>query len=160
MHKERLQRLTLSGILMAAVAVLTYAIKLPVPTTGGYVHAGDGVIFLAALLLGPFAGLVGGLGSAIADLLGGYFIYLVPTFLIKAAMGAFVGAFARKGEIIRNVLVFLLAECIMVLGYFLFEGFALSWPAALAALGPNALQGAVGVLIGTSLTSIPLDALS
>lgn len=160
MQDQRIQKLTTGGILAALVLLLTYLIKIPVPATGGYVHPGDGAIFLASLLLGPYAALIGGVGSALADLLGGYFIYIAPTFLIKAAMGAIAGILVRKGAFLRNALVFALAECVMVAGYLLFEGVLYGWAAALAAVGPNILQGVAGVLIGSALCALPLERLS
>lgn len=81
----------MSGLMAALVVLFTYFIKIPVPATGGYVHPGDGAIFYAALLCGPYAALIGGLGSMLADLLGGYFVYAAPTFVIKAAMGGIAG---------------------------------------------------------------------
>lgn len=156
MKDQNIRRLALGSVLAALILLLTYAIKVPVPATGGYVHLGDGAIFFAAVLLGPYAALVGGVGSALADLLGGYFIYIAPTFLIKAAMGGIAGLLARKKAHLRNALTFALAACVMVAGYFLFEGFVYGWAAALAAVGPNLLQGLSGVLLGLALSALPL----
>lgn len=160
MKDRHIHRLALGGVLAALVLLLTFLIKIPVPATGGYVHPGDGAIFLAAVLLGPYAALIGGVGSALADLLGGYFVYILPTFIIKAAMGGIAGLLARKGTTLRNALVFTLCEAIMVTGYFLFEGVLYGWAAALAAVGPNILQGVTGIIIGTLLASLPLQSLS
>lgn len=157
MTDRNTKRLALGGVLSALILLMTYLIKIPVPATGGYVHPGDGAIFLAAMLLGPYAALIGGVGSALSDLLGGYFIYIFPTFLIKAAMGGLAGLLARKGKFLRNGLVFLLAECVMVAGYFCFEGFCFGWAAAFSAVGPNVLQGVAGVLIGLLLAALPFD---
>lgn len=155
MKDQQIRRLTLGGVLAALVLLLTLLVKLPVPATGGYVHLGDGVIFLAAMLLGPYAALIGGIGSALADLLGGYFIYIAPTFLIKGAMGGIAGLLVRERAPLRNALVFALCETIMVLGYFLFEGALYGWAAAFAAVGPNALQGVAGVVVGLALCAVP-----
>lgn len=159
MKDQSVKRLALGGLLAALVLLMTYLIKLPVPATGGYVHLGDGIIFLAALLLGPYAALIGGVGSALADLLGGYFVYILPTFVIKALMGLLAGRYARRGKPGRNALVFALAGCVMVVGYFLFEGVLYGWTAALAAVGPNLLQAAAGVVMGLLLAALPLERL-
>ena len=157
MRSKKTQRLTLGAMLSAMVLLLTYIIKIPVSATGGYVHLGDGMIFLAAALLGPYAALIGGAGSALADLIGGYFPYVLPTFIIKGAMGALAGLLARKNKSLRNGLIFILAELMMVAGYFTVEGFLYGWPAALLAVGPNLLQGLFGVIIG--LMMLPLTRL-
>jgi uncharacterized membrane protein len=146
------RRLAISGMLSALVLLFTYLVKLPVPATGGYIHLGDGVIFLAAWLLGPSAALVAGVGSALADVLGGYFVYALPTFVIKAAMGALAGHLLRRGRPLRNALAFAVAEGIMVAGYFLLEWALYGGAAAVAAAGPNLLQGLSGIVMGLILT--------
>ena len=156
MKDQRIRRLSLGGVLASVILLLTYVIKIPVPATGGYVHLGDGAIFFAAVLMGPYAALIGGVGSALSDLLGGYFVYILPTFFIKALMGGIAGQLARKGASLRNALVFSLAAGVMVMGYFVFEGFFYGWSAALAALGPNCLQGVAGVLVGMTLSALPI----
>ena len=55
MDKQKLKRMVRGALLAAIVAAMTMLIKLPVPATGGYVHPGDGAIFLAAYLMGPWA---------------------------------------------------------------------------------------------------------
>ncbi len=152
-----IRKLAIGGVLTAVVMLTTYAVKIPVPATGGYIHPGDGAILFAGLLLGPYAGVIGGIGSALADLFGGYAIYVLPTLIIKGIMGMIAGFFARKGHYMRNALVFTLASLIMMAGYFLVDGLMYGWAAALAALGPNALQGGAAVLIGSLLSSLPVQ---
>lgn len=79
--------------MVALIFVLTFAIKVPVPFTRGYIHLGDSMIFIAAILFGWRVGaLAGGLGSALADVVGGYAFWAIPTFIIKGIMGgALVG---------------------------------------------------------------------
>jgi uncharacterized membrane protein len=61
------------ALLMALVATATMVLRLPTPATEGYINLGDVVIVAAALLFGPWAGAVaGGVGAAMADVLGGY----------------------------------------------------------------------------------------
>jgi uncharacterized membrane protein len=152
MTNAKVRRLALSGMLSALVLLFTYLIKLPVPATGGYIHLGDGVIFLAAWLLGSSAALIAGVGSALADVLGGYFIYALPTFVIKAAMGALAGHLLRRGKPLRNALAFAAAEGVMIIGYFLLEWALYGGAAALAAAGSNLLQGLSGIALGLLLT--------
>lgn len=55
------------------------------------------MVFLSAILFGPFVGaFAGGVGSALADLLLGYPHYAGATLLIKACEGAVVGTLMRK----------------------------------------------------------------
>lgn len=90
--ENKTRNLTYGSLMIALVLISTYAIKIPVPFTQGYIHAGDSMIFIAALLFGwRFGALAGGIGSTMADLLGGYAHWAIPTLIIKTLMGAFVG---------------------------------------------------------------------
>ena len=149
-------RLALCGMMAALIFVATYFVKLPMAMTNGYVHLGDGFILLAASLLGWAAIPAAALGSMLADLLGGYIPYLLPTFIIKAAVAAVaVLALKNKHEWLR-VLGFVIAEAVMVGGYFVVEWLLLGYGLAAASAGilGNVMQGLSGVVIG--LLFIPL----
>ena len=146
--KINVKQLTLCGVLAALVFVLTYFPKVPVPVTGGYVHLGDGAIFLAALLLGPLGIPAAAIGSGLADLIGGYMLYVIPTVIIKGLVALVAWKLYRKGSWVSAVVAFVLAEAVMVLGYFVFECFTSGAPAAAAAILPNVVQGVAGVVLG------------
>ena len=154
MKTVNVKKLALGGMLSAVILVMTIGMHLPVPATGGYVHLGDGFIFLTAAVLGPYAALAAGIGSALADLLGGYFIYIPATFIIKAAMGLIAGKFAAQSSSIKRIIVFAIAEAVMVVGYFAFEWLLYGGAAALGAVLPNLVQGTFGVILGLILTEI------
>ena len=139
MKKLSVQKLTLCGVMAALVFVMTYFPKIPVPVTGGYVHLGDGAIFLSVLLLGPLGIPAAAVGSMLSDLIGGYMVYVLPTFLIKGLVALVAWKLCRKDQPLLALLSFLLAEAVMVL-----YGVA----SAAAAIGPNVVQGIAGVLIG------------
>jgi uncharacterized membrane protein len=93
------KKITFGGLMIALVMVTTFSIKIPVPFTQGYIHAGDSMIFIAAILLGwKYGALAGGIGSAMADILGGYAHWALPTLIIKALMGALVGWVANAAD--------------------------------------------------------------
>ena len=146
--KINVKQLTLCGVLAALVFVLTYFPKVPVPVTGGYVHLGDGAIFLAALLLGPLGIPAAAIGSGLADLIGGYMLYVIPTVIIKGLVALVGWKLYKKGSWVSAVVAFVLAEAVMVLGYFVFECFTSGAPAAAAAILPNVVQGVAGVVLG------------
>ena len=146
--KINVKQLTLCGVLAALVFVLTYFPKVPVPVTGGYVHLGDGAIFLAVLLLGPLGIPAAAIGSGLADLIGGYMLYVIPTVIIKGLVALVGWKLYRKGSWVSAVVAFVLAEAVMVLGYFVFECFTSGAPAAAAAILPNVMQGVAGAVLG------------
>lgn len=89
---NRTKQITFTGLMTAAVAVATIAIVIPVPYTGGYIHAGDSMIFLSVLLLGWKRGaFAAGVGSAMADILIGYTQWAPATLIIKTFMAMLMG---------------------------------------------------------------------
>lgn len=135
MKKLSVQKLTLCGVMAALVFVMTYFPKIPVPVTGGYVHLGDGAIFLSVLLLGPLGIPAAAVGSMLSDLIGGYMVYVLPTFLIKGLVALVAWKLCRKDQPLLAMLSFLLAEAVMVLGYFLLEWALYGVASAAAAIG-------------------------
>lgn len=153
------QALTLAfgGMMAALVFVATYFFKLPVSITQGYIHLGDGFILLGAALLEWWGVPAAAVGSALADLMGGYTLYILPTFVIKGLVAA-AAVLALRGRKPYWLTVLMLAgsELVMVAGYFVTEWLLLGYglAAAASAVGPNVVQGISGVAIGAVL--IPL----
>ncbi len=97
---RNLRVLIYTALMTAFVFITTSIIKIPIPFTNGYIHAGDMCIFISGILLGPlYGGFAAGVGSALADLLGGYAHWVLPTLIIKTLMGMMIGYFAvsKKG---------------------------------------------------------------
>lgn len=114
--------LALGGMMASLVFVATYFFKLPVSITQGYIHLGDGFILLGASLLGWASIPAAAIGSALADLLGGYTLYILPTFVIKGLVAAMaVYALRTKRPYWLTVVLLALAELVMVAGYFVTE---------------------------------------
>ena len=84
MTNEKLKKLILTALFAALACIATMIMKIPTPGTGGYIHVGDAIVILSGVVLGPWYGFAAaGLGSCMADLIGGYFIYVPITFVIK-----------------------------------------------------------------------------
>lgn len=116
---KTLKLLVLAAMFAAMTTALTFFVKLPTPG-GGYIHLGDAVIYLAACFLPtPYAMAAAGIGGALSDLFGGYFMYLLPTFLIKALIA--MPFTCRNDRILtkRNTLMVVPAGMITVVGYYL-----------------------------------------
>ena len=83
------------GLMIALVFVGTFYFKIP--TTFGYTHLGDCMIILATCLLGTKRGAIAGaLGAGLADLIGGYTIWVLPTMVFKASWVLVMGLVAFK----------------------------------------------------------------
>ena len=148
MKNVSVKQLTMAGVLAALVFVLTYLPKVPVPVTGGYIHLGDGAIFLSVLLLGPLGIPAAAVGSGLSDLIGGYMVYVIPTVIIKGLVALIAWKLYRKGSWVSAAVAFIVAEAVMVLGYFAFEAVMYGVAAAAAAIRPNVIQGVGGVVLG------------
>jgi len=140
------------GALAAAlIMVATALIKVPGPVVG-YMHIGDGVLFVMAMLLGPRIGaLSAGAGSMLADLMAGFGVYAPATFVIKAAMGYIAGRFA-SGGFVRRLIVFVLCEALMSVGYFAFETVLYGINVAIGSIPFNLIQSAFGIVLGVCFT--------
>ena len=96
-QRENLRLLTTTALFAAAITVMTaYMLHIPLPT-GGYIHLGDALIYLAACLLpGPYAAAAAAIGAGLADLLTAP-MWVLPTLVIKAVLVLF---FTSKSECI------------------------------------------------------------
>ncbi|MCW4046915.1 MAG: ECF transporter S component [Candidatus Bathyarchaeota archaeon] len=91
-----IEKLTKISIFTALVFVATFIIRVPIAATGGYFNLGDSAIYVAALLFGPLVGgIVGGIGAAIADIIG-YPIFVPGTLIIKLCEGVVTGYAGNK----------------------------------------------------------------
>ena len=95
MDNKNTKQITYTALMAALVCVATFLIKIP--SLNGYTHLGDCMIFVSVLILGRRNGaLAGGIGAALADFLGGYMQWIIPTFFIKAIMALIMGLIAEK----------------------------------------------------------------
>ena len=127
---NNLKKLILAALFAALSCVATMSIRIPTPGTGGYIHPGDAIVILSGVILGPVWGfLAGGIGSALSDLIGGYFIYVPITFVIKGLVALAAGLLYQKigkNQKSRYIAVILggVADIILVAGgYFVCEFF-------------------------------------
>lgn len=157
--RENLVKITTAAMLAAFTCVATMIIRIPTVGTNGYVNIGDSIVLISAWLLGnPYGALAAGIGSAMADLLAGYGSYVPGTFAIKFLM-AFVAAivtnkFTQKklNNIVSYVLSAVVAEFIMVAGYFLYESTILGYGlGAVPSIASNCVQGITCAVLGVFL---------
>lgn len=148
--------LAMTGALAALSCAATLTVAVPTPT-GGYVNPGDAVVLLGAYVLGGgYGAAAGALGPALADLLGGYGVYVPATLVIKGLMALAAGKLYRRAR--RHVWAVALcgaaAESIMVAGYWLYDALLLGSLAAGAAGVPgNLVQGAFGAACAAVLAA-------
>ena len=161
MNSIKIKRLVFAALFAALACAATF-IHIPGPSmTNGYVNLGDCFVLLAGFCLGPvYGGLAGGIGSALTDLLGGYFLYAPATLIIKFFM-AFCAALLSKAlkKHMPSPAAFAISsavgEVIMIGGYFVYELF-LYGAAAVGSLPGNGIQAIAG-LVSSVVIAIILD---
>lgn len=161
-----LKKIVLAALFAALSCVATLSIRIPTPGTSGYIHPGDAIVILSGVVLGPAWGmLAAGIGSALADLLGGYFIYVPITFVIKGLVALAAGFLYQKlGKTKKSrytaVILGGAADILLVAGgYFLCESVLYGAAGAAASIPANLVQGLGGLIISAvlypALISIP-----
>ena len=151
--KTKTKKIVIAALIAALACIATMIIKIPSPLKG-YINLGDCVVLTAGWMLSPaYAFLAAGLGSAFADIFSGYATYAPATFVIKGLMAliAFYGfklLYKKLGNMPSRIISGVLAEMVMVLGYFVFEGFLYGFAPSMVNIPPNAIQGIAGLIIG------------
>lgn len=149
------EQIVLYALGMAVVFVATMFIKIP-NGIDGYFNLGDGFILLFSSIVSPLGGfLIGGLGSALADVAGGYAYYFFPTLLIKGLEGFIVAfLFQKYGNKVKWIAYFLGCS-IMVIGYFFAKWYLKgSMLIALGGILENIVQSGVGYVI--AIVALPI----
>lgn len=155
-NKNATQKLVLAALLAALVCVATMIITIPSPLKG-YLNLGDSVVLLAGWMLSPVYGfLAAGLGSALADMFSGYVIYAPATFVIKGlmALAAFYGyklLHKKLHNLPARIIAGIVAEVVMILGYFIFEGVLYGFGPSAVNIPANGVQGIAGLILGCIL---------
>lgn len=156
---SKTQKIVISALLASLVCVATMLIKIPSPLKG-YLNLGDCVVLLCGFILSPLYGfLAAGIGSALADVFSGYVLYAPATFAIKGAM-ALIVYFGYKllskklPKRVSQLISCIVAEVVMVLGYFVFEGFLYGFGPSLVNIPANAVQGLAGLILGIILMNV------
>ena len=155
----KIRKMVLAALFAALCCVSTAVIQVPTPTNG-YIHIGDGFVLMCGFLLGPYYGFfAAAIGSALADAVTGYFIYVPITFVIKGLVALAAGLLYQKvgkNQKSRYIAVILggVADIILVAGgYFVCEFFIYGAGAA-ASIPANIIQGVGGLVISCILYPI------
>ena len=164
--------LSRAALFAALVFLGTFIIKIPIPS--GYIHFGDGFIYVAAALMPPgYAAAAAAVGGVLSDVLAGYAIYAPWTAIIKALAALPTAFFCRKQDIntkiegqsrlrvfIPLMLCLLISAAIQICGYFAADSVLYGLPAAIANIPLNAIQSAAGIIVFALALSVLRKAFS
>jgi energy-coupling factor transport system substrate-specific component len=154
MGKFSVTTLAVIAVMVAVVAVLTFAVVFPIAATGGYIHFGDAGVYFAAFAFGPIiGGIAGGVGCAVADLILGYAYFAPLTLVAHGLQGFLAGYFGYKKGLAGMIVGWAVGSIALILVYFLGEWLIMpvSLAGALAEVPGNIIQVTVGGLIGIPL---------
>ena len=149
MKSNKIKELVIAAMGIACVFLATYYIKVP-NGIQGYFNLGDGFILLFGALVNPlYAFIIGGVGSGLADIVGGYGIYFIPTLIIKGLEGIIVSRFVSSTtKDTKRYIVYVICSLIMVCGYFITDAYVnQSWYLSATGIPANIIQGAAGIVI-------------
>ncbi len=145
--------------LTVVVALITLFVRIPLPSRG-YFNFGDVAVVFAGLVLGSLSrknsfvwgAAAGGIGSALADIIGGFGIFAPITLVAKGLEGGLCALAWGKPKWLQGILL-VLGGAAMVATYFVAEALMpnIGLQGAVAELVPNLIQ-AVGGISGGWLT--------
>lgn len=154
--KAKVKDICFTAVMGALIFAFTYTFKIPMGA--GYTHIGDSIIFLSIALIGSKrSSLAAGIGAALADLIGGYTVWVLPTLIIKSVMALICGLFAEK--IFKNKTVGYFVGCILggvfqIFGYSVARTIIYDFKTAIASLPTLTLQTVVGFVVAIVLIVI------
>ncbi len=158
---NKTSKLALTAVMMAIVMISIMFIKVPIPFTQGFVHLGDGMIFLAMLILGmKYGAIAAGFGAALGDIISGFAMWAPWTLVAKILMIVVASLIIEKTPMKSNWITVMAMACggvIMVGVYYIAEGVMYgNFVAPMLALPWNIGQ----VIVGIALSMIIAFALS
>ncbi len=155
---SKMGKTVMAAMFAALCFVATYIIT--VPTFNGYVNIGDCMVLMSGWMLGPVYGFFSAaIGVSLADLAAGYAMYAPATFVIKGlmALAAFCIAkalYKKTSDFVCVIVSGVVAEIVMVLGYYLFEGLLYGFIPSVVNIPTNGLQGVVGLVLGVLIFKV------
>ena len=156
-------KLVMTSLMICLVLLGTVLFRIPIPMTQGYVHLGDAMVYLAVLVLGRRHGsAAASLGSALADVLGGFAFWAPWTLAVKFAMAYVTGSIIERSSgdrqgntqasarmtMFRDISAMTAGGIVMCAGYLIAERIMYgSWAVAAISLPWNIGQFAVGIAV-------------
>lgn len=161
MRNKSLLKITNSAIFTAIILFSTMLIKFSTGLGEGYIHFGDCFIYLSACILPfPYCIIAGALGGALADILGSFAIWAIPTAIIKILIALPFALICKKyksNKILnkKTALMPIISGIITILGYFVAECVLYSVASATLSIIGNTIQAiASGILFYILATAL------
>jgi uncharacterized membrane protein len=158
MFKVRTSTIAVIGLMSALTVAAICIFRVPVSTGGIYFHLGETVMLSSAVLLGRKGGaFVGGLSSALADLLLGSALWAPFSFVIHGVECYIAGWISEKSGGRRDAVGMIVGVAIMAVSYTLAVGWLYDPSLMKIELAGDSFQGIIGVLTAFPLSRILLS---
>ncbi|MEL7648863.1 MAG: ECF transporter S component [Sedimentibacter sp.] len=158
MKDKNIKDLVYTSLFAALICVATFIIKVPSVVTNGYTHLGDGFIFIAVILLGKKNGAwAGSIGAALADIIGGYSYYALPTFIIKGVMALIMGNVIERLPDTRNkwVLGASFGSIWQIFGYYVVGSLMVgNFITTISEIPGNVIQSVAGIIVAVMFLAV------
>lgn len=149
--KKKIEFITISAIFCGLNIIITLCLPIKIASGQGYINLSDVLIMLLASIIHPLVGaMVGGLSSALADLILGYVLYAPFSFLIKSIEALLIGYLIRivakrnkKTAVIVTPLFIIIGGVFMAVSYFFTELILFDLSLASFDLGFNLIQALI-----------------
>jgi len=155
---EKLILLVYAGLFAAMTTLLTATLHIPIGN--GYIHCGDAVIYLSAAMLPmPYAVGASAIGGMMADIISGYPMYAIPTFIIKALLALTFSLIGGERKFCARRVVGLVAcGLVTAIGYWIAEAVLYgSWIAQFVATVPASLIQAAGSAVVYAVVAMSME---
>lgn len=163
-NKKHLLKVTYTAIFTAIIMLCTMLIKFSTGLGEGYIHFGDCFIYLTACVLPfPYCLIASAIGGALADILGGYAVWAIPTAIIKILIALPFMVVCKRNNApkifnLKVALMTIISGAISILGYFVAESILYSIESATLSIIGNIIQavssGILFIIIATALDKI------
>ena len=108
--------------LFAALVFVGTMFSIPIPGGQGYMHLGDSLNYLCAVLLPfPYSAIAAAVGATLCDITGGYAVWAWATLPIKFFMAMCFTSRSDKIFCMRNCIAPVAAGVINIVGYYFAE---------------------------------------
>lgn len=147
-------RIASIAVLAGITTAFTLFVRIPSPARG-YFNLGDVAIAFAAYTFGPITALIaGGIGTALADLIGSFAQWAPISLVVHGLQGLVIGLIARAkpGNLLVSVLAGIAGIAVMVIGYAAGGALLTGIGPAIAEAPGNVVQSAAGIILGIPLS--------
>lgn len=153
---SKTQKITFTALFTAITTLLTWATSFITLPAGGYLNFGDTIIFITASLIGVVpAVIVGGVGSALADVISVGGLAFAPfTLIVKGLEGlvcALLIKLLKQQKLHLLSICYLLSGLVMVIGYLFTYVILFGWGAIIPNTPFDLLQAVVCTIVATAI---------